>query len=89
MQLGLHVGLVTVGVEAVSDSVACFSDPFLPLGSLVILQLNMAWLVDVHGRPALLRMDRMGVGVGVRELPGRRGKKKYVHRNTTRILSSI
>ena len=54
VQFGLHVGLLTVGAgAAVSASAACFWDPFLLLESLVTLQLNMPWLVDVHGRPAL------------------------------------
>jgi hypothetical protein len=52
-----------MGAEAVSDSVACFWDPF-PASYcliqpwyegiyLVLLQLDMPCLVDIPGRPAL------------------------------------
>jgi hypothetical protein len=35
MQLGLHVGPLTVGAEAVFDSVACHWIPFLELDCLI------------------------------------------------------
>jgi hypothetical protein len=60
VQLGFHVGHLTVGAVTVSDSVTCLCIPFLELvlpclatigeDGPIPLELDVPWLVDIHGK---------------------------------------
>lgn len=75
MKLGLHVGLPTIGAEAVSESGACHWIPFPYLDLLVepqwkrmcpvLLGLDFpGWGGTQGGSPSLRRMESVSVCVG-------------------------
>ena len=84
MSLGLHVGLLTEGAEAVSCCCCCclLLGPFPPTGLSCLASTgegassptDMPMLVDIHGRPPLFLKRKVGGVEGAEEVGIKTGR---------------